>query len=33
MKLLETVFEFEWDGGNRGKNMLRHRVADREKVV
>jgi len=30
MKLLKEPIEFEWDGGNKDKNWIRHKVRDEE---
>lgn len=30
MKLLKEAYEFEWDVGNRDKNLIKHRVSDEE---
>lgn len=30
MKLLHTPVAFEWDSGNREKNLLKHQVSDTE---
>lgn len=30
MELLRDPFEFEWDAGNREKNLLKHRVTNSE---
>jgi uncharacterized DUF497 family protein len=30
MLLLEEPFSFEWDGGNRDKNLIKHRVTMEE---
>lgn len=30
MKIFKELVEFEWDRGNRDKNLLKHRVTDEE---
>lgn len=30
MKIFRSPIAFEWDHGNRGKNLLKHRVSDTE---